>query len=100
VRNVAILLGIEGTSDRAVRAVGSVSLSLFLIIALMTLRIVDLATVAGPLLLIILVNSLATAAFAYFLTFRYMGGDYDAAAISGGAGRGRGACRCRGRSRT
>jgi ESS family glutamate:Na+ symporter len=52
--------------------------------ALMTLRILDLATLAGPLLVIVLVNALATAAFAYFLTFRAMGGDYDAAVISGG----------------
>ena len=36
------------------------------------------------MLLIILVNALATAAFAYLLTFRLMGGDYDAAVISGG----------------
>ncbi len=84
VRNGATVLGIQGINDRAVQAVGSVSLSLFLIMALMTLRILDLATLAGPLLLIIVVNALATAAFAYFLTFRAMGGDYDAAVISGG----------------
>ncbi len=84
VRNGAILLGIDRINDRAVRAVGSVSLSLFLIMALMTLRVLDLATMAGPMLLIILVNALATAAFAYLLTFRLMGGDYDAAVISGG----------------
>ena len=60
------------------------SLSLFLVIALMGLRILDLATLAGPLLLIIVVNAAATAAFAYFVTSRAMGGDYDAAVVSGG----------------
>lgn len=84
VRNGAILLGIHGINDRAVHAVGSISLSLFLIMALMTLRVLDLAMMAGPMLLIILVNALATAAFAYLLTFRLMGGDYDAAVLSGG----------------
>ena len=84
VRNLATLLGIEGINDRAVQAVGSVSLSLFLVIALMGLRILDLATLAGPLLLIIVVNALATAAFAYFIASRAMGGDYDAAVVSGG----------------
>ncbi len=84
VRNVAPLLRLRDINDGAVQAFGSVSLSLFLIMALMSMRILDLATLAGPLLLIVLVNALATAAFAYFVTARLMGGDHDAAVISGG----------------
>lgn len=84
VRNTATLLRIEGINDRAVQAVGSVSLSLFLVLALMSMRLLTLATLAGPMLLIIVVNALATAAFAYFITWRAMGGDYDAAVIAGG----------------
>jgi ESS family glutamate:Na+ symporter len=84
VRNAGSLLGLKGVNDSAVQAVGSVSLSLFLIMALMSMRILDLATLAGPLLLIVLVNAAMTAAFAYFVTSRVMGGDYDAAVISGG----------------
>jgi len=84
VRNAGTVIRLKGINDRAVEAFGSVSLSLFLIMALMSMRILDLATLAGPLLLIVLVNALATAAFAYFVTSRAMGGDYDAAVISGG----------------
>jgi ESS family glutamate:Na+ symporter len=84
VRNAGGLLGLKGINDSAVQAVGSVSLSLFLIMALMSMRILDLATLAGPLLLIVVVNAVATAAFAYFVTSRLMGNDYDAAVISGG----------------
>jgi glutamate:Na+ symporter, ESS family len=84
VRNAATLFRIEGINDHAVQAVGGVSLSLFLIMALMSMRILDLATLAGPLLLIILANALMTAAFAYFITGRAMGGDHDAAVIAGG----------------
>jgi glutamate:Na+ symporter, ESS family len=84
VRNAGGLLGLKGVNDGAVQAVGSVSLSLFLIMALMSMRVLDLATLAGPLLLIVVVNAAATAAFAYFVTSRVMGGDYDAAVISGG----------------
>jgi ESS family glutamate:Na+ symporter len=84
VRNAGSLLGLKAVNDRAVQAVGSVSLSLFLIMALMSMRILDLATLAGPLLMIVVVNAVATAAFAYFVTSRLMGGDYDAAVISGG----------------
>jgi len=84
VRNGATLLGIGYINDRAVQAVNSISLSLFLIMALMTLRVLDLATMAGPMLLIVLVNALATAVFAYLVTFRVMGSDYEAAVITGG----------------
>ena len=84
VRNAATLLGIEGINDRAAQAVGGVSLSLFLIMALMSMRILDLASLAGPLLLIVVVNALLTAAFAYFVTSRALGSDYDAAVVAGG----------------
>jgi len=84
VRNAGSLIGLKAVNDNAVQAVGSVSLSLFLIMALMSMRVLDLATLAGPLMLIVLVNALATAAFAYLVTSRLMGNDYDAAVISGG----------------
>ena len=90
VRNVLVPLGtrvglvMKPVNDRAVQALGSVSLSLFLIMALMSMRLLDLATLAGPLMLIVVVNALATAAFAYLVTYRAMGGDRDAAVISGG----------------
>lgn len=84
IRNVGGLLGLVSVNDQAVQGVGSLALSLFLIMALMSMRVLDLATLAGPLLLIVAVNAAATAAFAYFVTFRVMGSDYDAAVISGG----------------
>jgi ESS family glutamate:Na+ symporter len=90
VRNVVVPLGarvglvMKPVNDRAVQALGSVSLSLFLIMALMSMRLLDLATLAGPLMLIVVANALATAAFAYVVTYRAMGGDRDAAVISAG----------------
>jgi ESS family glutamate:Na+ symporter len=90
VRNAVVPLGtrvglvMRPVNDRAVQALGSVSLSLFLIMALMSMRLLDLATLAGPLMLIVAANALATAAFAYLVTFRAMGGDRDAAVICGG----------------
>jgi ESS family glutamate:Na+ symporter len=77
-------LDVKPINDRAGQALGSVALSLFLIMALMSMRILELATLAGPLLLIVGVNAIATAIFALFVTSRLMGGDHDAAVISGG----------------
>lgn len=64
--------------------IGSISLSIFLSMALMTLALWDLAALAGPLLVMLLVQTGVMAFYAYFVTFNIMGRDYDAAVISAG----------------
>ena len=63
---------------------GGVSLSLFLVMALMGMRLIDLASLAGPLLVILALQTVAMAAYAIFVTFRVMGRDYDAAVLAAG----------------
>ena len=63
---------------------GSLSLSLFLVMALMSMKLWELAAVAGPLVIILSVQTLIVGLFAYFVTFRIMGGDYDAVVLSAG----------------
>lgn len=69
---------------RQFEVVGSVSLAFFLAMALMSMKLWELAEVAGPLLLILLVQTALMFAFGYFVTFRVMGRDYDAAVIAAG----------------
>lgn len=64
--------------------VGSVSLAFFLAMALMSMKLWELAQVAGPLLIILLVQTAVMFAYAYWVTFRVMGSDYDAAVIAAG----------------
>ena len=64
--------------------VGTVSLSLFLAMALMSLKLWQIFDLAVPLLIILLVQTTAMAIFAYYVTFRVMGSNYDAAIITGG----------------
>lgn len=71
-------------SDRTIDAVGDVALSLFLVMALMTMKLLDLANLAGPLLVIIAAQALVMIVFTVFVTFRVMGRNYDAAVIAGG----------------
>jgi ESS family glutamate:Na+ symporter len=52
--------------------------------SLMSLRLWELANLAGPMLLMMLAQTMALALYAYHVTFRVMGGDYDAAVIAGG----------------
>jgi len=63
---------------------GTISLSVFLAMALMSLRLWELLNLAGPMLLILAAQTAVMALFAYFVTFRVMGRDYDAAIMAGG----------------
>nr|WP_310786007.1 sodium/glutamate symporter [Fusobacterium nucleatum] len=64
--------------------VGNISLSLFLSMALMSMKLWQLIDLAVPLIVILLVQTLLMAFFAYFITFNIMGRDYDAAVMSTG----------------
>lgn len=70
--------------DRAVSILGNVSLSLFLAIALMSLRLWELASLALPMLAILLVQTLLMVLYAIFVTYRVMGKNYDAAVLAAG----------------
>ena len=63
---------------------GTMGLSLFLAMALMSLRLWELLNLAGPMLIILIIQTVCMALFAYHITFRLMGKDYDAAIIAGG----------------
>jgi len=71
-------------SDVTVDVVGSVALSLFLVMALMTMRLLDLVNLAGPLLVILVAQTAAVALYAALVTFRVMGRNYDAAIMAAG----------------
>lgn len=63
---------------------GTMSLSIFLAMALMSLKVWELANLAGPMVVLILVQATMLMIFAYFITFRIMGKNYNAAIIAGG----------------
>ena len=69
---------------RQFEVVGNVSLGFFLAMALMSMKLWELAEVAGPLLAILLAQTALMFAYGYFVTFRVMGRDYDAAVIAAG----------------
>ena len=69
---------------RQFEVVGNVSLGFFLAMALMSMKLWELAEVAGPLLVILLAQTVLMFAYGYFITFRVMGRDYDAAVIAAG----------------
>jgi ESS family glutamate:Na+ symporter len=64
--------------------IGDVALNIFLVVALMALRLWELATIALPLLAILAVQVILTAVASALVIYRLMGRDYDAALMSTG----------------
>ncbi|WP_019614637.1 sodium/glutamate symporter [Psychromonas ossibalaenae] len=63
---------------------GTVSLSLFLSMALMSLKLWEIFELALPLLAILICQTIVLGAFTYFITFKVMGSNYNSAVIAGG----------------
>lgn len=83
-RNGLSAFGLYQVFEREVSVLGNVSLSLFLAIALMSLKLWDLAALALPIFVILAAQALVMALFAIFVTFRVMGSNYDAAVLAAG----------------
>lgn len=64
--------------------VGGICLSLFLGIAMITLKLWQLASLALPLVILLCAQMILMFLFAYFVVFNVMGRDYDAAVLSAG----------------
>ena len=84
VRNVDERTGWFRVDGRAVGAIASVSLALFLVIALMSLELWKIAGLALPMLVILCAQVLLTVAYALLVTFALMGRDYEAAVTASG----------------
>ncbi|WP_261817499.1 sodium/glutamate symporter [Vibrio gallicus] len=82
--NIFEFRGTYKLNTDTVDILGTVSLSLFLAMALMSLKLWEIFDLAVPLLIILAVQTVVLAIFAYNVTFRVMGSNYDSAIITGG----------------
>ncbi|MCL4782598.1 MAG: hypothetical protein KJZ70_06145 [Bryobacterales bacterium] len=71
-------------SQERVDELGNVALNLFIVMALLTLRLWELFNLAIPVLVIIAAQVLLVWAMARFLVYSLMGRDFDSAVASGG----------------
>lgn len=83
-RNISDSTSLFNIHIEEIDIIGNISLSIFLSMALMTLKLWELADLAGPLVVMLLGQTVLMALFAYFVTFNIMGRDYEAAVITGG----------------
>ncbi|KPN71126.1 sodium/glutamate symporter [Neisseria sp. 83E34] len=70
--------------DRAIDVFGNASLSLFLAMALLNLKLWELTGLAGPVTAILVVQTIVMILFAYFVTYNVMGRNYDSAVLAAG----------------
>ena len=82
IRNIGDLSGKYTVDDEMIGNIGNACLSLFLAIALMTLKLWQLAELAVPMIVMLLAQVIFMAIFTYFVVFNIMGRDYEAAVMA------------------
>lgn len=91
-RNICEYTSITTIHMGEINDLGGISLSLFLGMAMITLKLWELASLALPLVILLAAQVVLICVFTYFVEFNIMGRDYDAAIlVSGTCGFGMGA---------
>lgn len=84
IRNIAEYTNFTTIHMGEINDLGGISLSLFLGMAMITLKLWELASLALPLVILLAAQTLLIGVFTYFVIFRIMGHDYDAAVLAAG----------------
>ena len=83
IRNVMIAVKVE-YPDQEIDTMGTMFLSIFLALALSSLKLWELVDLALPMIVCLLLQCVVMVIFSYFVVFNVMGRDYEAAVMSAG----------------
>ncbi len=83
-RNVLVSAFKFNMFDRAIDVFGNASLSLFLAMALLNLQLWQLTDLAGKVTIILLIQTVVMILYATYVTYVFMGRDYDATVLAAG----------------
>jgi ESS family glutamate:Na+ symporter len=83
-RNVDDVSGWLRIDQRAMEFAGNLALNIFLVVALMSLKLWELAGLALPLFVILVAQVIVVVLFALTASFRVMGKDYESAVMASG----------------
>ena len=83
IRNVMIAVKVE-YPDQEIDTMGTMFLSIFLALALSSLKLWELVDLALPMIICLLLQCVVMVIFSYFVVFNVMGRDYEAAVMSAG----------------
>lgn len=84
VRNISEAAGFNIVDLKINEQIGDISLGIFLSLALMSIQLTEIYSLALPLIIIVLVQVVFMILFSIFILFRGLGKDYDAAVMVGG----------------
>ncbi|WP_336953887.1 MULTISPECIES: sodium/glutamate symporter [unclassified Acinetobacter] len=70
--------------DRSIDVFGNTALALFLAMALVSLKLWQLADLAVPMIILLIAQSITMWLFAVYISFRVMGKNYDSAVLASG----------------
>lgn len=84
IRNISEYSNLHLIDMKFIDNIGDISLSLFLSIALMSIKLVDIYHLALPLTIIVLAQIIFLVLFSVFFVFKSLGKNYDAAVMIGG----------------
>ena len=84
IRNIGEYSGKFDIYMGEINNLGGICLSLFLGMAMITLKLWQLAELALPLIILLSAQLILMMLFTYFVVFNVMGRDYDAAVLSAG----------------
>jgi len=83
-RNLDDRFDFAGIVQTTMDEIGGIALELFIVMALLTLKLWELTHLAGPVLVILLGQVVLTVSLCWFLVFPLMGRDHPAAVMAGG----------------
>jgi ESS family glutamate:Na+ symporter len=83
-RNIDDVSGWLRIDQQAMEFAGNLALNIFLVVALMSLKLWELAGLALPLLVILVAQVIIVVLFALTVSFRVMGRDYESAVMASG----------------
>ncbi|EEE50093.1 sodium/glutamate symporter [Staphylococcus capitis] len=84
IRNVSEFAGLNIVDLKINDQIGDISLGIFLSLALMSIQLTEIYSLAIPLIIIVLIQVAFMVLFSIFVLFRGLGKDYDAAVMVGG----------------
>jgi ESS family glutamate:Na+ symporter len=84
IRNLDDRFRFASLAQRHIDDIGNISLNLFIVMALLGLRLWELVHLAVPVLVILLAQVLLVWSLSVWMTFRWMNRDYEAAVMAGG----------------
>ena len=81
IRNICDIRKVE-LEEKEIETIGGISLSFFLSMALMGLKLWELFDLALPMIVMLIGQTMLMGLFSYFIVFRIMGENYDAAVFA------------------